>query len=133
MEGNVGLFLVGVCFAGTGFAFWWRDRKFFKRAIMVRGVVSGIHERQDYDHERNKRQTMYSAIVTFEFDGQTRQVTDSSSSSWKPTLGKERWVGIDPQDIQNARVYSRFWQFFYLIFICLGLVMIGATLYSWLF
>ncbi len=127
----IGLFLCGAVWAGVGIAFWCYDRKFFKHAIMVRGIVSGIHERADYDHEHG-RQTMYSAIVTFEFDGKTRQVTEGSSASWKPKLGKERWVGVDPNNIEKARVYSKGSLILYGLFIGAGFVMMGGAIYGWL-
>lgn len=129
MEG-IGTFLVGMLFTGVGLLFWFRERNFFKRAIMVRGIVTGISESQSHDSD-HKNQTMYSAIVTFEFDGQTRQVTEGSSSSWKPKLGTVRQVGVDPADIQNVRVYSRFILIMSAGFILLGLSLMGAQLYEW--
>lgn len=50
---------------------------------------------------------LYVPVVAFEFDGQSRQVTGTMGSSLKPKIGSVMKVGIDSQNINNARVFQR--------------------------
>ena len=50
---------------------------------------------------------MHQAIISYEFDGETRTIVSSTSTSWKPEIGKQCQVGIDPRDFSKARIYSR--------------------------
>ncbi len=112
---GIGCFAIGVI--GLG-----RHILFFQRAIKVPGVVS------DYiTSQGSKGRTMYRAVVSFEFDGKTRTISSSLGKSWKPALGKQCQVGINPTNLNDARIYSRLpmpWGFligFGLTFLLVGL------------
>lgn len=112
--GGIGTFAIGL---------WglWSDIKFFKTAIKIPGVITGYKEKLS-----GAERIMYQTIATFEFDGKKREVIETRhASSYKPTLGKPCQVGINPYNIQEARIYSKMNLFFYVIFIALGLLMIG--------
>ncbi|MBP5404036.1 MAG: DUF3592 domain-containing protein [Elusimicrobiaceae bacterium] len=101
---------------------FWSDRKFFKNAIIVPGTITGYRENfRGGDSDC----TMYTKIATFEFDGQKREVVDMRhSSSYKPTIGSPCQIGVNPNDINEARIYSKTNLLFYWIFILVGLLMI---------
>lgn len=88
-----------------GFAFW-RDYRFFKRAIIVCGVVRKFVPRRVYRY-LGTRAVVYLPVVRFEFDGQSRRVTGTTYSSFKPKIGKPMKVGVNPQNIEDARVYQK--------------------------
>ena len=88
-----------------GFAFW-RDYRFFKRAIIVCGVVRKFVPRRVYRY-LGTRAVVYLPVVRFEFDGQVRQVTGTVYSRFKPKIGKPMKVGVNPQNIEDARVYQK--------------------------
>lgn len=111
--GGIGTFAIGL---------WglWSDIKFFKTAIKVPGVITG------YKEKLGGEDIMYHRVATFEFDGQKREVIETRhASSYKPTLGKPCQVGVNPYNIQETRIYSKMNLFFYVLFIALGLLMIG--------
>ena len=88
-----------------GFSFW-RDYRFFKRAIIVCGVVRKFVPRRVYRY-LGTRAVVYLPVVRFEFDGQVRQVTGTVYSRFKPKIGKPMKVGVNPQNIEDARVYQK--------------------------
>lgn len=88
-----------------GFAFW-RDYRFFKRAIIVCGVVRKCVPRRVYRY-LGARAVLYLPVVRFEFDGQVRQVTGTVYSRFKPKIGKPMKVGVNPQNIKDVRIYQK--------------------------
>ena len=89
--------LLGCLFlSGTGAYILFWEYLFFRRAIRVKGVVTA-YEKDPYNHE-------YVEIVSFSFDGKKRQVKNGYTTPKKPKLGQSREVGINPLDIQQARV-----------------------------
>lgn len=123
-EETAAAFLAAFC----GFSFWNKYR-FFKRAIIVPGVV------RDFESRRFREYFgfpifIYWPVVQFEFDGQTRQVTGSGYSYFKPILGKPMQVGIDPQNIANVRVYKRTALIFDGVIAILGTIFLIRMVYS---
>lgn len=88
-----------------GFSFW-RDYRFFKRAIIVPGVVRKFVPRRVYGY-LGARAVLYLPVVRFEFDGQVRQVTGTVYSRFKPKIGKPMKVGVNPQNIKDVRIYKK--------------------------
>lgn len=100
-EETAAAFLAAFC----GFSFWNKYR-FFKRAIIVPGVV------RDFESRRFREYFgfpifIYWPVIQFEFDGQVRQVTGTVYSRFKPKIGKPMKVGVNPQNIEDARVYQK--------------------------
>lgn len=115
---------MGALFAAVGGFSVYREYHFFKRAIIVSGVVTSYETRRT-----NKGSTLYAPVVRFEFDGQTRQATGRSACSVKPAMGAMLKVGIDPQNIADARVYQKSgWVVSWLILVA-GAVVFCAGLY----
>ncbi len=97
------LLLVGSIFFAVGFYLWYKERKFFKKAILIPGVVVDKVSRQS----RNKKggsNTLHAPVVQFEFNGELCRAEGEVYSSWPPKLGKQMRVGIDPQNPAVARV-----------------------------
>lgn len=101
------LALVGLLIFGVSGWCLRSYRQFFREAIMVPGVITGYKSYQSKDTETGNETTMYRTVVTFEFDNQTRTLTSHSASSIKPKMGKLVHVGVNPTDIQEARIYSK--------------------------
>lgn len=101
--------LGGVILCAVGGVAVYRENRFFRRAIMVNGVVTSYESKQIKTNAAyaSSAQTVYAPIVKFEFDGEQRYVTGRSFSATKPTTGTMMQVGIDPQNIYDARLYSK--------------------------
>lgn len=117
---------VGAVFAILGGAFLWQDYRFFKRAVIVSGVVTNYAK-----HPGSDGRSTYAPVVQFEFDGQTRQVTGDVYSSGKPKMGKVMKVGVDPQNIQEARVSQQFVRIICGIFFVVGVVILLSSVYTY--
>ncbi len=138
----------GVLLSGLGGAVWFRQRRFFKRAIIIPGVVTDyktLESRQERFRKEAvsrgfkpsgnevisfgaRRETpMYAPVVQFEFDGQMRQITGTVYSSSKPKMGAAVKVGVDPQNIEDARILSKF--SFGAVFFVIGLFLLAAAVY----
>ena len=97
------------------------------RAIRVPGVVV------DYASQPgSKGGTVYAPIAAFEFDGEQRRVTGSIYSSGKPKMGKQCIVGVDPYDIEKARIYSKWNYVFYGLFLVIGIGLLIGGVFSFL-
>lgn len=115
----------GLFFGGTGGTLWWRERRFFKRAIMVPGVVTS------YEQKRGKQNsTLYTPVVQFEFDGQTRRAAGTLYSSGKPKPGTPMKVGVNPRDITDARVFQRASLVMSGVFFVTGMIVLCAAVYA---
>ena len=99
--------LFGCLFFVLGLLFFLSHRQFFKQAIIVRGIITGHSSFERTDSE-GRRCTLYRKVISFEFDGQTRQFTARSASSIKPKIGTLCKIGVNPNDIQDVRIYSAF-------------------------
>ena len=86
-----GLFFIAV--GGYGF---FRQRRFFKRAIMVRAVV--------VEWDRNGCKALWAPVAEFEFDGQIRRAGGTFYSNRPPKIGSQIWVGVNPENIQETRI-----------------------------
>lgn len=115
MEGAWMLLLMGLAFSAVGWGMLVYEYRFFKRAIKINGVCTSYASQHG-----SKGGTTYAPVVSFEFDGEQRQATGTIYSSAKPTIGKLYVVGIDPQHIEKARVYSKCNYMFFGIFALIG-------------
>lgn len=97
---------MGALFAALGGFSFWRDYRFFKRAIIVPGVVRKFVPRRVYGY-LGTRAILYLPVVRFEFDGQVHQVTGTVYSRFKPKIGKPMKVGVNPQNIKDVRIYKK--------------------------
>lgn len=115
------LILFGVLCLAIGFWGLHSRRKFFKHAIVVPGVIC---EYKSYQKRvpRGREVTMYQAVVSFEFDGQSRTLTDAWASSVKPQVGKQCQVGVNPNNVEDARIDSKGGTVFYWVFIGFGVI-----------
>lgn len=139
----------GLFFGSIGVLFW-RSHRFFKRAIIVRGVVTGWSTRQEEHWQQFRAQAslmekklpeqcpknlgagkpLYAPVVAFEFDGQSRQVTGTMWTSSKPKIGSVMKVGVDPQNIQDARVLQKSEWLLGGLFLLVGITFFCAGLYA---
>lgn len=117
-------FLVGVIAFVTGFVLMRKNNNFFKTAIKVEGKVTAYKSKQIYNREMRCYEKVYYPIISFTFDGEPMEVIDDNYSSYTPLIGQRRQVGINPQNIQDVRVYSFEDQLWNGIFMLAGLFFI---------
>ena len=116
----MGLIVGGLLFFLIGFFLYWREYHFFKKAIIVNGVVVDICSKQERDNKRGRTSTLYSPVVQVEFDGKTLRVEGDFFSNVKPTLGKVMQVGINPLRPNDIRLKQKGAFFLAGIFMALG-------------
>ena len=116
--------LFGVVFVAIGLWKLYSRHKFFKKAIIIQGVITG------YKSYRDDGTTMYTPIATFEFDGQKRECVDSFSSSWKPTIGKLCKIGVNPNNIEEARIYSTGETIFWWVWVGIAVISLLAGIFG---
>lgn len=84
------LVFAGLLFIAVGGYGFFRQRRFFKCAIMVHGTV--------VEWNRGGGKALWAPVVEFEFDGKTFY-------SSRPTkIGTRIWVGVNPENIQETRI-----------------------------
>ena len=116
---------MGLLLFFVGFIGLYLDRQFFQRAIKVPGRVV------DYEESENEEgKSIYRVIVSYEFRGETRTITSAIRTSWKPKIGSIRQIGIDPTDLQRARIYSKI-PILWWCFIGIGTAMIIMGFFDW--
>jgi hypothetical protein len=125
----MGLVFFGLFFGGIPFLMWRKHVKFFKKAILVPGVVIDAIPNQSERtvisykgkaYTRRGRNTTYTPLVQYEFEGETREVQGNTYSSGLPKMGKQMMVGINPDDSRDVRLKESTWLFF--LFMIIGLV-----------
>lgn len=99
-------FIFPVILVGFGCYLFHRHRKFFKNAIRVPGTITSYTSSVSTD-SHGHRSTTYTPIVSFEFDGKQRTVSHPISGPSKPEIGTPVQVGVNPYNIEEARVYSK--------------------------
>ena len=120
--------LFGLFFGGIPFLLWRKHVNFFKKAIMVPGVViDAIPSRKDVvtsyrgkAYTRRGGNTTYTPVVQYEFEGEIREVQGNNYSSFIPKMGKQMMVGVNPEDSRDVRLKESTWLFF--LFMIIGLV-----------
>jgi len=110
------MWLIGCAFFAMGWFCSMSYYEFFRRAIILPGEVTS------YAEERG----MYRAIASYFVDGKAETVVSNFKSSGKPTIGKKCKVGLNPDNMQIARIQEGLW--FFLIFAGIGLAMWGLML-----
>lgn len=101
-------FIFPVILVGFGYYLLRRHYKFFKNAIRVPGTITSYTSSVSTD-SHGHRSTTYTPIVSFEFDGKQRTVSHPISGPSKPEIGTPVQVGVNPYNIEEARVYSKLW------------------------
>lgn len=131
--------LFGLFFGGIPFLLWRKHVNFFKKAIMVPGVVIDAIPSQSERtvisykgkaYTRRGRNTTYTPLVQYEFEGETREVQGNNYSSSIPKMGKQMMVGINPEDSRDVRLKESTWLFF--LFMIIGLVIFVKGLLTFL-
>ncbi len=97
---------LGIIVFFIGFFCRRSDHNFFKTAIKVEGKITAYRPKDIYNTERREYERVYYPIISFQFDGEEREITDNNYSYYKPPLGFRRQLGINPQDSNDVRVYS---------------------------
>ncbi len=99
----------GVILCAAGGVAVYLESRFFRRAIIVNGVVTSYESKEIKTNAAyaSTSKTVYAPVVQFEFNGEQRYVTGRSFSAEKPRTGTVMQVGIDPQNIYDARLYSK--------------------------
>lgn len=108
------------------------DWLFFRRAIRIPGVVVAYDEKEGYARKPGaERPPLYAPIVMFELDGEARKITGTTySPSKSPQLGMRCTVGIDPRNIDNARIYFRKNFVIAIVFFVIGCAMLMGAVIS---
>lgn len=109
------LWLIGCAFFAVGWFCSMSYYEFFRRAIIVPGEVTS----------RTNEGGMYGAIVSYVIDGKVETVTSNFRSNKKPIIGTKCKVGLNPDNMQIARIREGLW--FFLIFAGVGLALWGAV------
>lgn len=85
-----------------------RYKLFFMKAIFVKGKVINHREHIDWWNRRkffNARGIVsYAPVIEFEYNGVVRTIEGKHYSKFKPAYGKEISVGINPNNIEDARL-----------------------------
>lgn len=104
MEGIV----IGLVLFVLGFVCRKRDKNFFANAIKVWGEVTAYRSALVRNHQRGgpyyKKE--YYPIVRYYFNDQFHEVTGTYGSDTPPIIGHRKQVGINPENIEDVRVYS---------------------------
>jgi hypothetical protein len=134
---------LGLSFAGGGAlliligVFWfWRIRRFLKRAVATEGTVLG-HEMRASSSSSGGTSTSYHPVVQFvTADGQPVQYTERFGSS-PPShdVGETVPVKYDPSQPDKARIATGFRLWFGpvlvggmgLVFLVVGVIVVGAS------
>ena len=98
--------LLGIGLFWFGFSLRKKDVTFFKTAIKVEGKVTACRPKTIYNSSSHRYETVYYPIITYTYNDETFEVTDSADSPYKPLMGQRRQVGINPQNPRDVRVYS---------------------------
>ena len=101
--------MVGLALTGGGAWLWHSRTNFFKQAIRVPGKVVRYSSYEERDEDSRHTKTMFSEVVSYSFNGETREITSnfSSSSYDEANIGQIRQVGINPNNPYEARIYSK--------------------------
>lgn len=97
------LFISLLCFAGS-FKIFFSNILFLKNAVTVQGTIVRYDSHIKKDRETQQEETWYTAVIAFPFDGKTREITSSISSTVANdgNIGQIRKVAISPNN--NARL-----------------------------
>lgn len=99
------LVFAGLLFIAVGGYGFFRQRRFFKCAIMVHGIV--------VEWSRCGGKALWAPVAEFEFDGKIRRVSGTFYSSRPTKIGTRIWVGVNPENIQETRVKQNGEMFLY--------------------
>ena len=99
------LVFAGLLFIAVGGYGFFRQRRFFKCAIMVRGTV--------VEWNRGGGKALWAPVAEFEFDGKIRRVSGTFYSSRPAKRGTRIWVGVNPENMQETRIKQNGEMFLY--------------------
>lgn len=105
MRGESIFSIIGAVCLAIGCIGWGRHMLFLQRAVKVPGKVTDFTTYVDHDEDGDT--TMYKAIISYEYDGESYTIMGTVGTSWKPEIGRTCQVAVNPSDPQDARVYSR--------------------------
>lgn len=111
------LWLMGCAFFAVGWFCSMSYYEFFRRAIIVPGKVTS-YARFAGDQCR--------AVVSYFVEGKEETVISNFKSNLKPKIGTKYDVGLNPDNMQIARIREGLW--FFLIFAGVGLLVWGAVI-----
>ena len=117
-------FLLGIVLFCVGFFSRKEDASFFKTAIKVEGRVTAYRPKTIYNRSSRRYEQVYYPIVTYTYNDETLEATDSEYSPYKPLMGQRRQVGINPQNPRDVRVYSGEGELWSWIFMLAGIILV---------
>jgi len=83
---------------------------FFKTAVIVPGKVvkfeTHVSKGKD-DRGRKTRTTMYTPVIEYTYQGETRTIKNNWSSSDRDAESRPFKIGINPKDPQDVRIFLR--------------------------
>ena len=105
-------FLIIVLLApgGVGGYLLYSRTMFFKKAIIVPGTIVRYDKHVEYD-SNHKKTIMYTGVISYSFEGTTKEIKSNWSSSNEGPIGETVQVGINPQNPYDVHIYSKgeFW------------------------
>ena len=98
--------LLGCMLLAAGFWKVYSRRQFLNQATIVPGIITGY---KSYQGDTNNGQfvTMYYTVATFEFNGIKAEAISDGASSIEPKIGKPCQVYVNPNHIEEARIYFK--------------------------
>ena len=115
-----------IIFIITGMAFWvpclWsviRQKRFFKKNIVTQGIITAYRSQWD------KGDRMYSAVVSYEFDGIPYQVQSNLWTNYKPKIGQLKKIAFNPANPKEAMCEDSCFLEYVAIIIGVGLTAAG--------
>lgn len=98
---------------GVGCYLLYSRTTFFKKAIIVPGTIVRQDEHVEYNSDGHGKSAMYTNVISYSFDGTTREIKSNFSSSHpdSSSVGKTVQVGVNPQNPYEVHIYSNgeFW------------------------
>ncbi len=117
----ISLLVFGVCFLILGLSAIIIEHLFFKTAVLFSGRV--IDCKQDVSL---RGLPIFAPVVEFEFGGKVQIAKGKVFSVFKPKIGQEMTVGLNPKNTDQSRVKQRYLWFISIYNILLGLLCLFA-------
>lgn len=127
MEVFIALVISTLIAVVSGVSFW-KEYNFFKKAILLQGIVCDIRTERSRNKNNGRYRNIYAPVVRVEWEGGFREVVGSFYSSTQPRLGEVMTVGVNPLDTQDMRVKQKGGGVLLLVGVLVGLLGMVLTL-----
>ena len=96
MKESIFFIIIGIVFWGPCLWSVIQQKRFFKKNVVTYGIIT------TYSSRLIKGSKMYSAVVSFEFDGKPYQAQSNLWTNCKPKIGKLKKIAFNPADPTEA-------------------------------